>query len=445
MSSLVWFRRDLRLADNPAWAAATSDHDAVEALFVLDRSLLATAGSLRRNLLFAHLAALDAELQHLGGGLTVETGNPETIIPTAAARHEAVYWNRSYTPFSRGRDAAVARGADRQIETFDGDVLHAPEEVMTGGGTPYRVFTPYHRKWSQTQVEPWPQAGDAEVLGSCAADLAMVDSPIMTGGEAGARERLERFLEIVDDYETDRNRPDLDRTSHLSADLKFGTIAARTVAERVGRSTNGRRAFVRQLAWRDFYAQVLFHAPQTIDHAFRVDLDSIVWAEDDAAVRAWQDGRTGYPIVDAGMRQLRLEGWMHGRVRMIAASFLVKDLGVDWRVGERHFRRLLIDADPAQNVGNWQWVAGTGADAAPYFRIMNPVAQSRRFDPDGAYIRRYVPELGALGASGIHAPWERPLETTAAGVILGTDYPYPMVDHGEAREITLRRFGAARA
>ena len=445
MSSLVWFRRDLRLADNPAWAAATSDHDAVEALFVLDRSLLATAGSLRRNLLFAHLAALDAELQHLGGGLTVETGNPETIIPTAAARHEAVYWNRSYTPFSRRRDAAVARAADRQIETFDGDVLHAPEEVMTGGGTPYRVFTPYHRKWSQTQVEPWPQAGDAEVLGSSAADLATVDSPIMTGGEAGARERLERFLEIVDDYETDRNRPDLDRTSHLSADLKFGTIAARTVAERVGRSTNGRRAFVRQLAWRDFYAQVLFHAPQTIDHAFRADLDSIVWAEDDAAVRAWQDGRTGYPIVDAGMRQLRVEGWMHGRVRMIAASFLVKDLGVDWRVGERHFRRLLIDADTAQNVGNWQWVAGTGADAAPYFRIMNPVAQSRRFDPDGAYIRRYVPELEALDGSRIHAPWERPPETTAAGMKLGTDYPYPMVDHGEAREITLRRFGAARA
>ncbi len=445
MSSLVWFRRDLRLADNPAWAAATSDHDAVEALFVLDRSLLATAGSLRRNLLFAHLAALDAELQHLGGGLTVETGNPETIIPTAAAGHDAVYWNRSYTPFSRGRDAAVARAADRQIETFDGDALHAPEEVLTGGGTPYRVFTPYHRKWSQTEVDPWPQAGDAEVLGSGAADLATVDPPIMTGGEAGARERLERFLEIVDDYETDRNRPDLDRTSHLSADLKFGTIAARTVAERVGRSTNGRQAFVRQLAWRDFYAQVLFHAPQTIDHAFRVDLDTIVWAEDDTAVRAWEDGRTGYPIVDAGMRQLRDEGWMHGRVRMIAASFLVKDLGIDWRVGERHFRRLLIDADTAQNVGNWQWVAGTGADAAPYFRIMNPVAQSRRFDPDGAYIRRYVPELEALDGSGIHAPWERPPETTAAGMILGTDYPYPMVDHGEAREITLRRFGAARA
>ncbi|MCJ7780701.1 MAG: deoxyribodipyrimidine photo-lyase, partial [Acidimicrobiia bacterium] len=223
MSSLVWFRRDLRLADNPAWAAATSDHDAVEALFVLDRSLLATAGSLRRNLLFAHLAALDAELQHLGGGLTVETGNPETIIPTAAARHDAVYWNRSYTPFAGRRDAAVAAAVGPSIETFDGDVLHAPEEVMTGGGTPYRVFTPYHRKWSQTEVEPWPQAGDAEVLGSSAADLATVDSPIMTGGEAGARERLERFLEIVDDYETDRNRPDLDRTSHLSADLKFGT------------------------------------------------------------------------------------------------------------------------------------------------------------------------------------------------------------------------------
>jgi deoxyribodipyrimidine photo-lyase len=267
----------------------------------------------------------------------------------------------------------------------------------------------------------------------------------MEAGELGANNRLEHFLEIVDNYEADRNRPDLDRTSHLSADLKFGTISARRVIEHVGTATDGREAFVRQLAWRDFYAQILFHAPHTVDDPFRDELGSIVWAVDDEAVAAWKDGKTGYPLVDAGMRQLRAEGWMHNRVRMVAASFLVKDLGIDWRIGERYFRRVLIDADTAQNVGNWQWVAGTGADAAPYFRIMNPVAQSRRFDPDGAYIRRYVPELSSLDAATIHDPWEHPLEAAAAGVTLGENYPYPMIDHAEARDITLRRFEAAKA
>ena len=445
MSSLVWFRRDLRIANNPAWSAATTDHDEVTALFVLDRRLLGAAGSLRRNMLFDNLHALDAEIRGLGGSLMVETGDPAAVVPEIAGRHDAVYWNRDYTPFSRKRDAAVAAAMGPVVEVADGNVVHAPETVMTGGGTPYRVFTPYYRTWGRTPIEPWPRPGQATVTGHKPIDIPKMKSASMDAGVLGALNRTQRFLEIVDNYEEDRNRPDLDRTSHLSADLKFGTVAARTLAEQVGTATDGRKAFVRQLAWRDFYAQVLFHAPHTTDHAFRQELGSIVWADDERAVRAWKDGRTGYPIVDAGMRQLRDEGWMHGRVRMIAASFLVKDLGVDWRIGERHFRRLLIDADTAQNVGNWQWVAGTGADAAPYFRIMNPVAQSRRFDPEGVYIRRYVPELASLEGPAIHAPWERPLETAAAGVNLGEDYPYPMIDHAEAREITLRRFEAAKA
>jgi deoxyribodipyrimidine photo-lyase len=444
VSALVWFRRDLRLADNPAWAAATAEHDEVAALFVLDRRLLSDAGSMRQNLLFANLCALDEELRQLGGCLTVESGDPARIVPTAAGGHDAVVWNRDYSPFSRRRDKAVAAGIKPKIETFDGNVVHAPEVVLTGGGTPYRVFTPYYRTWNSTPVEPWPRAGQATITGHRGIEIPSFDQPVPSAGEVGARDRLMRFLDIVDDYEADRNRPDLDRTSRLSADLKFGTISARAVAEQVGGTTAGRQAFVRQLAWRDFYAQVLFHAPHTTDHAFRSDLESIVWADDDEAVAAWKDGRTGYPIVDAGMRQLRTEGWMHGRVRMITASFLAKDLGVDWRVGERHFRRLLIDADTAQNVGNWQWVAGTGADAAPYFRIMNPVSQSRRFDPSGDYIRRYVPELAALSGPEIHAPWERPLETAASGVTLGDTYPCPMIDHAEARQITLRRFEAAK-
>ena len=445
MSSLVWFRRDLRLADNPAWAAATVDHDEVTALFVLDQRLVTGAGTLRRDLLFANLQALDTELRSRGGSLMVETGDPAIVVPAVAVRHDAVYWNRDYTPFSLKRDAAVVAATGPTVEVADGNVIHAPETVTTGGGTPYRVFTPYYRTWGRAPVEPWPQAGEARVSGHDRMEIPEMQSTSMDAGTLGALDRLQRFLEIVDSYEEDRNRPDLDHTSHLSADLKFGTVAARTVAEQVGTATDGRKAFVRQLAWRDFYAQVLFHAPHTINHAFRQELDLIVWADDDRAVRAWKDGRTGYPIVDAGMRQLRDEGWMHGRVRMIAASFLVKDLGVDWRVGERHFRRLLIDGDTAQNVGNWQWVAGTGADAAPYFRIMNPVAQSRRFDPEGRYVRRYVPELASLDGPEIHAPWERPLETAAAGVTLGEDYPYPMIDHAEAREVTLRRFNAAKA
>jgi deoxyribodipyrimidine photo-lyase len=444
MRALVWFRRDLRLDDNPAWANATIEHDAVEGVFVLDARLLATAGELRRSVLLENVRSLDARLQTLGGGLTILSGPPESLIPQLAERHEAVYWNRDYTPFARRRDAAVREDMGAEVECFDGTMVHAPDAVLTGGGTPYRVFTPFYRTWMATPIEPWPAPRATTVLQSAGADLPKADRPMMEGGEVGAHERLDRFLEVVDDYEDDRNRPDLNGTSHLSADLKFGTISPRQVAEVVGSATPGRRAFVRQVAWRDFYAQILSHSPHTVDTAFREDLASIVWEDDEEAATAWKTGETGYPIVDAGMRQLRLEGWMHGRVRMITASFLVKDLGIDWRVGERHFRRLLIDADVAQNVGNWQWVAGTGADAAPYFRIMNPIAQSRRFDPDGAYIRRYVPELASLETPTIHAPWERPLEAAAAGITLGDTYPCPIIDHAMAREITLQRFAAAK-
>jgi len=444
MSALVWFRRDLRLDDNPAWANATIDHDAVEGVFVLDARLLATAGELRQSLLFENLRSLDMRLRTLGGGLTVVSGTPEDVIPQLAARHEAVYWNRDYTPFARRRDARVDEAVSADVECFDGSVVHAPGTVLTGDGTPYRVFTPFYRKWAETPIEPWPAAGVATVLASPGIDLPKADRSIIEGGDRGALERLDRFLDVVDDYGADRNRPDIDGTSQLSADLKFGTISPRRVAQVVGSTTPGRQAFVRQLAWRDFYAQVLLHFPHTVDAPLQENLSSIVWADDKEAANAWETGQTGYPIVDAGMRQLRSTGWMHNRVRMITASFLVKDLGIDWRVGERHFRRLLIDADVSQNVGNWQWVAGTGADAAPYFRIMNPITQSRRFDPDGVYIRRHVPELASLEAPIIHAPWERPLETAAAGVTLGDTYPYPIVDHATAREITLQRFATAK-
>jgi deoxyribodipyrimidine photo-lyase len=445
MTALVWFRRDLRLTDNPAWASATTDHRGVEAIFVLDRRLFGPAGGPRRDLLLGHLHALDGELRQRGGRLTFAAGSPEEVIPVAARSHEAVYWNRDHSPFATRRDQAVTDAMAADVHTFDGGLVHAPESVLANSGAPYRAFTPYFRRWSSLPAAPELHAGDARILSSATSEIPLPGRPVMTAGEAGAHRRLASFLDVIDGYEEHRDRPGLDRTSHLSADLKFGTIGPRQVLRSaLAEESPGRRAFVRQLAWRDFYTQLLHHHPHTVSRPFRTELGSLEWSDDTESATAWQEGRTGFPIVDAGMRQLRDEGWMHNRVRLITASFLVKDLGIDWRVGERHFRRLLVDADVAQNVGNWQWVAGTGADAAPYFRIMNPIRQSVRFDPDGTYIRRHVPELAKLSSPAVHSPWEHPLETSAAGIVLGTDYPHPLVDHSVARLETLARFESAR-
>jgi deoxyribodipyrimidine photo-lyase len=268
----------------------------------------------------------------------------------------------------------------------------------------------------------------------------------MTPGEDAAAGRLARWLDDVDGYRDRRDRPDDDTgTSHLSADLRWGTLSPREVARTVGESTKGRAGFVRQLAWRDWYAHLLWEQPELASHALKPEMDRVPWRDDPDGLAAWQEGRTGYPIVDAGMRQLAATGWMHNRVRMITASFLVKDLLVDWRLGEAHFRRLLVDFEVSQNVGNWQWVAGTGPDAAPYFRIFNPVTQARKFDPDGEFVRRWVPELAGLEAPSVHSPWELgPLELAAAGVVLGETYPHPIVDHAEARERTLAAYGRAK-
>jgi len=267
----------------------------------------------------------------------------------------------------------------------------------------------------------------------------------MEPGEAGAEGRLEAFLERVGRYGEERDRPDLDTTSRLSADLKFGTIGPRTVARRAEGPGEGREAFVRQLAWREFYAQLLAGFPHTRRQAMRPGYDRVAWRRDPEGLAAWEKGRTGYPFVVAAMRQLRAEGWIHNRARMVAASFLVKDLLIDWRLGERHFRRWLVDGDVAQNAGNWQWVAGTGADAAPYFRVFNPVTQGLRFDPDGDYVRCWVPELARLPVPAVHAPWEAASGAlAAAGVVLGETYPVPIVDHAEARRAAIAAYDAAR-
>jgi deoxyribodipyrimidine photo-lyase len=456
-TSIVWFRADLRVADHPALTAAT-EAGGVVCLFVVDPGILDRRhhrSPNRLRFLRDGLAALDRALGDRGSRLVVRNGDPTTIVPAIAreADARAVHITRPVSPLGRARDERVAAAlADVGVEliTHEGDLVVRPEELTGSGGNGYKVFTPFYRAWSTHALPahvPAPKSITGPSLPTDGLDALPDGAPLMPAGPDAARDALVSFIRSggADAYATARDALAEDGTSRLSPYLRFGMCTGAQVGRALGvpdgPPTGAREAFWRQIAWREFYQHLLWRYPQTARAAFQERYRTMRWDDDDEAFAAWTEGRTGYPIVDAGMRQLVATGWMHNRARMITASFLVKDLLIDWRRGETFFMQHLLDGDPANNNGGWQWTAGTGTDAAPYFRILNPIRQSERFDPDGAYIRRWVPELEDVPAKRIHEPWRMSEdEQFASHCRVGVDYPAPIVDHAQRRSIILDRY-----
>ncbi|GAA1796161.1 deoxyribodipyrimidine photo-lyase [Nocardioides hankookensis] len=434
MASVMWFRRDLRLADNPALVAAAAD-GAVLPLFVLDPTLWEAAGPSRRAHLAASLRALDAPL-------AVVEGDPVDRVVRAAREvgAERVHVAADFGPYGIRRDAAVEEAlAEHGIELVrtGSPYAVAPGRVTTGEGTPYKVFTPFHRAWAE---HGWRAPIDAPTgvdwLGlDDTVDVPEPDLPdgltLPDAGEAAARRKWAEFLDRVAAYDEDRDRPAVEGTSRMSVHLKWGEIHPRTLLADLGRlRSKGAETYRKELAWREFYADVLAARPQSARDYLRPEFARMRYDEPGDQLTAWQEGRTGFPVVDAGMRQLRATGWMHNRVRMVVASFLVKDLHLEWQHGARHFLRWLVDGDLASNQHGWQWAAGSGTDAAPYFRVFNPTSQGKKWDPDGAYVRQWVPELADVADP--HDPSADDRDRVG--------YPAPIVDHAAERIEALDRW-----
>lgn len=473
MTTIVWFRNDLRLADNPALTAAV-DRGAVLPLFILEEEegvddLPRRRGGAGRWWLHHSLERLARDL----GGLLLLRGDPRRLLPALAERTgaRAVYWNRRYHAAGIALDRALkadltARGLETR--SFNAALLVEPWAMTTQSGGPYRVFTPFWRAAGRLPVSAPLSAPDGfdpaplDGIGDRLEDWALAPTrpnwaagweEIWQPGERGARNRLETFVgDGLADYGEDRDRPDRKNVSRLSAALQAGNLSPRQILDRLKRERDARpdrgddiEAFTRQLYWREFSHHLLFHFPDLARHNWRPAFDAYPWRVSPPDLAAWQRGATGYPLIDAGLRELWQTGYMHNRLRMLTASFLTKHLRLDWRLGEAWFWDTLVDADEANNAAGWQWVAGSGADAAPYFRIFNPVSQGGKFDPDGAYVRRWCPELTALPTRDLFAPFAARAETLRdAGVRLGETYPHPLVDHAQARAAALAGYDAVK-
>ncbi len=464
MTSIVWFRQDLRLKDNPALAAAAGK-GAVVPVFIWapEEEGGWPPGGASRWWLHQSLKSLDAGLRKSGSRLLILKGKSLPALEKLArdTRAENVFWNRRYEPAAIGRDTAAKKALTEnglRAESFNSALLFEPWQLQTGSKTPYQVFTAF---WNASQAKPspeeplpapskipapaqWPASLKLEELGlepeiKWAEGIRKAWQP----GEAGAEMNLTHFLsDAVRDYGQGRDIPSASGTSRLSPHLHFGEISVRHVWAETGKAARkaGRSAeiYMKELVWREFAHHLLFHFPETPGQPLKKKFAKFPWKKNEAGLKAWTRGLTGYPVVDAGMRELWATGWMHNRVRMIAASFLVKDLLVPWQEGAKWFWDTLVDADLASNTLGWQWTAGCGADAAPFFRIFNPVTQGEKFDPHGRYVRKWVPELAGLPDQWVHKPFAAPAEILKdAGVRLGGNYPKPVVDHAEARREAL--------
>lgn len=469
MTAIVWFRQDLRLSDNPALCEAAA-HGKIVPVYILDEHSegLRRIGGASRWWLRHSLHALRESLP----SLRLLRGSPLELLSRLARDEnaEAVFWNRCYEPDAIRRDKVIKaelQAAGLSVQSFNGSLLHEPWEVETGQGGPFKVYSPFWRAAKSKDVAP-PLAAPATLeLAELAASDDIDDWRLTPSnsnwaesweehwrpGEQGARQQLETFLTSgLKGYGSLRNRPDLPNVSRLSPHLHFGEISPRQIwqatqfiAAKNPSLQKDADKFLSEVGWREFSYHLLFHFPTLPSRNWKPAFDSYPWRESTADLKAWQQGLTGYPIVDAGMRELWHTGYMHNRVRMVVASFLVKHLRLHWKHGEDWFWDTLVDADQANNAASWQWVAGSGADAAPYFRIFNPMTQGRKFDPDGVYVRRWCPELAKLDDNLIHAPFEASQgELDRAGVKLGETYPHPIVDHAEARAAALAGYEAVK-